>query len=39
MAAAGAQIVGSSPAEMSAFLKKEGERWAPLIKAVGIRYD
>ncbi len=39
MAAAGAQIVGGSPAEMASFLKQESARWAPLIKAVGIRYD
>jgi tripartite-type tricarboxylate transporter receptor subunit TctC len=39
MAGDGAQIVGSTPAEMTAFLKKELTRWGPLIKAVGIRVD
>ena len=36
---AGAQVVGSTPAEMAAFLKKEAKRWPPVIKAAGIRFD
>jgi tripartite-type tricarboxylate transporter receptor subunit TctC len=39
MAGEGAQIVGSTPSEMAAFLKKEFTRWGPLIKAVGIHID
>ncbi len=39
IAGAGAQVVGGTPAEMAAFLKKEALRWPPVIKAVGIRFD
>jgi tripartite-type tricarboxylate transporter receptor subunit TctC len=39
IAGAGAQVVGGTPGEMSAFLKQEATRWPPVIKAVGIRFD
>lgn len=32
----GAEIVGSSPAELSAFLKAESDKWGSLIKEIGI---
>lgn len=31
----GADIVGSSPAELGAFLKREGDKWGALIKEIG----
>ncbi len=32
----GAEIVGSSPAELAAFLKAESDKWGSLIKEIGI---
>ena len=32
----GVVVVGSSPAELAAFLKAEMDRWAPVIKEAGI---
>ena len=35
----GAITVGDSPAEFAAFLKKDYERWARVIKASGIKAE
>jgi tripartite-type tricarboxylate transporter receptor subunit TctC len=35
----GAVIVGDTPAEFSAFLRKDQERWASVIKASGVRAE
>lgn len=32
----GADIVGSTPAELAGFLKREGDKWGSLIKEIGI---
>jgi tripartite-type tricarboxylate transporter receptor subunit TctC len=37
MAALGAESVGSTPAELAAFLRAEGDRWGRLINEVGIK--
>jgi tripartite-type tricarboxylate transporter receptor subunit TctC len=29
----------STPAEFAAFIRKEAERWAPVVKETGIQYD
>lgn len=36
LAALGGEIVGSSPAELGAFLKSEGDKWGSLIKEIGV---
>lgn len=36
---AGAQAVGSTPEEMTLYIKREFSRWSKLIKTVGIRVD
>jgi tripartite-type tricarboxylate transporter receptor subunit TctC len=35
----GATVVGSTPAELADHLKSEMERWAPIIRAAGIKAD
>jgi tripartite-type tricarboxylate transporter receptor subunit TctC len=35
----GATVVGSTPAELGAFLKSEIDKWGPLIRETGIRSD
>ena len=35
----GVTVVGSTPAELAAFLKSEMEKWAPVIREAGIRAD
>jgi len=35
----GATVVGSTPAELTAHLKAEMERWGPIIKAAGIKVE
>ena len=35
----GAIIVGDTPAEFAAFLKKDQERWAQVIKASGVKAE
>ena len=35
----GATVVGSTPGDLAAHLKAEMERWAPIIKAAGIKAD
>jgi tripartite-type tricarboxylate transporter receptor subunit TctC len=35
----GATVVGSTPDELAAHLKSEMDRWAPIIKAAGIKAD
>jgi len=35
----GATVVGSTPAELAAHLKSEMERWAPIIRAAGIKAE
>jgi tripartite-type tricarboxylate transporter receptor subunit TctC len=37
--AAGLYPSTSTPAEFAAFIRKEAERWAPIIKETGIQYD
>jgi tripartite-type tricarboxylate transporter receptor subunit TctC len=37
MAALGAESVGSTPTELAAFLKSEGDKWGKLITEVGIK--
>jgi tripartite-type tricarboxylate transporter receptor subunit TctC len=37
--AAGLFPVTMTPAEFAAFIRKEAERWAPVVKETGIRYD
>lgn len=37
--ATGAHVVGGTPQEMAAFVKREFARWSKLIKSVGIRLD
>jgi tripartite-type tricarboxylate transporter receptor subunit TctC len=37
--AAGLFPVTMTPAEFAAFIRKEAERWAPIVKESGIRYD
>jgi tripartite-type tricarboxylate transporter receptor subunit TctC len=39
MKALGAEIVGSTPAEYSDFLKKDYEHWARIIKAAGVKAE
>lgn len=39
MRALGAQIVGDTPAEYAAFLKRDHERWARVIKASGVKAE
>ena len=29
----------STPAEFGAFIRKEAERWGPVVKETGMRYD
>ena len=36
---AGAEVIGSSPEELAAVLKKDMDRSAKLIKEIGIRID
>ncbi len=38
-AAAGAEVVGSTPAEFTAFLKVEAAKWGKLMKQLGIKPD
>ena len=35
----GAIIIGDTPAEFAAFLKKDNERWAQVIKASGVKAE
>ena len=35
----GAIIIGDTPAEFAAFLRKDNERWAQVIKASGVRAE
>jgi len=35
----GARAVGSTPEELSAFIRKEFATWAAVVKAAGIRID
>jgi tripartite-type tricarboxylate transporter receptor subunit TctC len=35
----GAVIVGDTPSEFAAFLKKDEERWAQVIKASGVKAE
>jgi tripartite-type tricarboxylate transporter receptor subunit TctC len=37
LAADGAEAVGSSPGEFAAFIKSEGEKWAKVAAAAGIK--
>ena len=37
--AAGLYPSTSTPAEFAAFIRKEAERWAPVVKETGIQYD
>ncbi|MFL6304153.1 MAG: Bug family tripartite tricarboxylate transporter substrate binding protein [Candidatus Sulfotelmatobacter sp.] len=37
--AAGLYPSSSTPAEFAAFIRKEAERWAPVVKETGIQYD
>ncbi|MEK6591468.1 MAG: tripartite tricarboxylate transporter substrate binding protein [Pseudomonadota bacterium] len=39
MAAAGFEPVGNSPAEFTAFIRNEAEKWAKVVKAAGTRVD
>ncbi|HEY8069397.1 MAG TPA: tripartite tricarboxylate transporter substrate binding protein [Burkholderiales bacterium] len=39
MKAQGAVIIGDTPAEFAAFLRKDNERWAQVIKASGVRAE
>ncbi len=39
MAAAGFEPLGNSPAEFTAFIRDEAEKWAKVVKAAGIRVD
>ena len=39
MAALGVEIIGSSPQEFAAFIKRDIEKWAVVIKASGARID
>jgi tripartite-type tricarboxylate transporter receptor subunit TctC len=39
MKAQGAIIIGDTPAEFAAFLRKDNERWAQVIKASGVRAE
>ncbi len=34
-----AEPVGNTPAEMAAFMKQDGERWAKVIRAAGVKVD
>ena len=36
---AGAMAVGSTPEEMTVYIKREFARWSKLIKSVGIKID
>ena len=38
-AASGNEPVASTPAEFAAFIRREADRWTPVIKAAGIRLD
>lgn len=38
-AAAGLEPVSNTPAEFASFIRKEAGRWAPIIKAAGIKLD
>jgi tripartite-type tricarboxylate transporter receptor subunit TctC len=35
----GAQIVGDTPTEFAAFLKKDYERWAQVLKTSGVKAE
>ena len=35
----GVNTIGSTPAELAAFLKSEMDKWGPLIKAAGIKAE
>ena len=35
----GVTVVGSTPAELGAFLKSEMDKWGPVIKEAGIKGD
>ena len=39
MKSQGAIIIGDTPAEFAAFLKKDSERWAQVIKAAGVKAE
>jgi tripartite-type tricarboxylate transporter receptor subunit TctC len=39
LAQMGLEAKGSTPAELAALLKKDTERWAPLIKTIGFTAD
>jgi tripartite-type tricarboxylate transporter receptor subunit TctC len=39
MKSQGAIIIGDTPAEFAAFLRKDSERWAQVIKASGVRAE
>ena len=39
MKSQGAIIIGDTPAEFAAFLKKDSERWAQVIKASGVKAE
>jgi hypothetical protein len=39
MHALGAEIIGDSPLEFAAFLKKDYERWSRVIKTAGVKAE
>lgn len=39
LAAEGAEVIASSPAQFGAHIQKELARWAQVIKAAGVRAD
>jgi tripartite-type tricarboxylate transporter receptor subunit TctC len=39
LAQMGLEAKGSTPAELAALLKRDTERWAPLIKTIGFSAD
>jgi len=38
-AAAGAEVVGTGPAEFTAYLRSEANKWGQLFKRLGIKPD
>jgi len=34
-----AEAIGSTPAEMAAFMKKDAERWRGVIRSAGVKAD